>query len=129
MLTEFIEQQVAEATADCSPQLCLAVKQAFIDLKLAKSWNNVAVHALPGTNRAMITASRPDNEDEGDVKYILPVTTSEKITMDMLKKVFEATTKLQPEGTHQPKSIYLGIVENDSSVVYYRCEAGLPQPR
>jgi tRNA-splicing endonuclease subunit Sen15 len=112
-----------------------ALWQTFNDIALAQSWDDVALHDLPGCSRAAISGYRPAPaissaagtaafkraEDEKAPRlFVVPCSLAESLSASWIRAAFDEL------GT--PPSFYLAICAEDSSVVYYKLNRGIVKP-
>jgi len=91
--------------------------QTFQDLINAQKWEEVKIIDLPSIGRYGFTGKRPHTDGEA---AIIPCTTVENISISWLTRAF---------GLLLPKPyFYLAIVDNDSTIVYYKMSDGLIKP-
>ncbi|KAK4700701.1 hypothetical protein P7C70_g5546, partial [Phenoliferia sp. Uapishka_3] len=105
------------------PSLASALLRTWDDLSLAQDWKNLEVVDLPECGCAVIKGV-PKNKKE--MALVLPMNMALPVTMAQLSQLFSA---LGSEfGVDGPHTVYLGIVEKDSSVVYYVLREGIVSP-
>ncbi|KAF9074454.1 tRNA intron endonuclease [Rhodocollybia butyracea] len=99
-----------------------ALFQTYNDLKLAQQWRDVEVKDLGQVcKRGGIQGRRPKTAADADsLLHVVPCALAESISMVWLKDVFEALGN--------PSSIYLAVVSDDSSIVYYKLSSGIVKP-
>lgn len=119
------------ATAGLAPTIGMAqtidqVKQNLLHYSL---WTQVEVIALPGET---VLSGVPKNQLLGDemeesrTEIVLPTVLNEPVSPSRLNKVFQGLQELHGS---RPKRIILGIVNDDSTVVYYIVHDGLAKPK
>lgn len=100
--------------------------QTYNDLLLAQQWTDLRAIDLPGCKRASLKGNRPRNQftptEELNLEpmNIVPCSLAESLSMDWLSTVFFELSN--------PKEIYLAIVADDSSLVYYKMSTGIIKP-
>lgn len=101
--------------------------QTYNDLKLAQKWTNISIVDIPGLKRSAIRGDVPapaeTSEEKSDPqsRVVVPCTLSENLSIEWINTVFD--TVVPP-----PTEIYLGIVSDDSSIVYYKLSKGMVKP-
>lgn len=66
------------------------------------------------------------NQDESTFEIVLPIRLSSELTMQRLHLIFKELEDLQQK---RPKRILVGIVNDDSTVVYYFIHDGVYKPK
>ncbi|KAK7467144.1 hypothetical protein VKT23_004203 [Stygiomarasmius scandens] len=98
--------------------------QTYNDLVLAQQWRDVQVTDLGETcKRASIQGKRPAHiavDDVDTTLHVVPCSMSESISLGWISDVFKALSN--------PESLYLAIVTDDSSIVYYKLSPGIVKP-
>ncbi|GMF00243.1 unnamed protein product [[Candida] boidinii] len=61
-------------------------------------------------------------------EWVLPILKSTKLTIEKIDLIFE-NIKLKNGLIERPKRILLGIIDDDSSIVYYTIHDGVTKPR
>ncbi|KAG8951686.1 hypothetical protein FRC04_005707 [Tulasnella sp. 424] len=101
--------------------------QAYNDLTLAQKWTNVSIVDIPALKRAAIRGDMPASADSRvqnsapQLRIVVPCMLGENLSIEWINTVFDA---LGPALTE----IYLGIVSDDSSIVYYKLSKGMVKP-
>ncbi|KIO25664.1 hypothetical protein M407DRAFT_244024 [Tulasnella calospora MUT 4182] len=101
--------------------------QAYNDLKLAQKWTNISIVDIPALKRSAVRGDMPaaaETSEENSTlqsRIVVPCTLSENLSIEWINTVFDAV--IPP-----PSEIYLGIVSDDSSIVYYKLSKGMVKP-
>ena len=102
-----------------SPAAQGAAFQTYNDLLLSQRWTDLQVRDLPTCARCTFDGIALNSAD-GVRSTVVPCSLAETISLDWLDQAFE--------GVGRPERIFLAIVSDDSSVVYYKLTAGINKP-
>ncbi|VDC05296.1 unnamed protein product [Peniophora sp. CBMAI 1063] len=102
-----------------SPAAQGAAFQAYNDLLLSQRWADLQIRDLPACARCIFEGIPPNSPDNARAT-VLPCSLAETISLAWLDKAFESVGR--------PEKLYLAIVSDDSSVVYYKLTAGINKP-
>lgn len=102
-----------------SPAAQGAAFQTYNDLVLSQRWAGLQVRDLPASARCAFEGVPPNSPDNARVT-VVPCSLAETISLAWLDTAFE--------GVGWPDRIYLAIVSDDSSVVYYKLTTGINKP-
>ncbi|KAJ4472918.1 tRNA intron endonuclease [Lentinula edodes] len=95
--------------------------QTYNDILLAQQWRDVQVIDLARCKRGAIQGRRPRTAADADLLlHIVPCSLAESISLAWIQDVFAALAN--------PPSIYLAVVSDDSSIVYYKLSSGIVKP-
>jgi len=99
------------------PQVGGCLFLTYNDLVYAQSWKGVEVLELPQSQRVALKGIRPETNAS---HIIVPCSLSESLSMTWVTNVFKEL--------NDTPDLYLGILSEDSSVVYYRLSSGIVKP-
>ncbi|KAH7876432.1 tRNA intron endonuclease [Lentinula edodes] len=97
--------------------------QTYNDILLAQQWRDVQVIDLGKCKRGALQGRRPRTAADADLLlHIVPCSLAESISLAWYdaEYVFAALVN--------PPSIYLAVVSDDSSIVYYKLSSGIVKP-
>ncbi|KAJ4471665.1 tRNA intron endonuclease [Lentinula lateritia] len=95
--------------------------QTYNDILLAQQWRDVQVIDLVLCKRGALQGRRPRTAADADLLlHIVPCSLAESISLAWIQDVFAALAN--------PPSIYLAVVSDDSSIVYYKLSSGIVKP-
>ncbi|KAJ3847894.1 tRNA intron endonuclease [Lentinula lateritia] len=95
--------------------------QTYNDILLAQQWRDVQVIDLALCRRGALQGRRPRTAADADLLlHIVPCSLAESISLAWIQDVFAALVN--------PPSIYLAVVSDDSSIVYYKLSSGIVKP-
>ncbi|KAJ3865792.1 tRNA intron endonuclease [Lentinula novae-zelandiae] len=98
--------------------------QTYNDILLGKTtqqWRDVQVIDLGQCKRGALQGRRPRTAADADsLLHIVPCSLAESISLAWIQDVFAALVN--------PPSIYLAVVSDDSSIVYYKLSSGIVKP-
>ncbi|KZV64483.1 hypothetical protein PENSPDRAFT_167002 [Peniophora sp. CONT] len=100
-----------------SPAVQGAAYQTYNDLLLSQRWADLRVLDLPACVRCAFEGLPPNSDSRA---VVVPCALVESISLDWLDRAFE--------GMDRPEKIFLAIVSDDSSIVYYKLTAGINKP-
>jgi len=89
----------------------------YNDLLYGQCWSDVEVLELPVCGRLLLKGVVNETKT---TNIVLPCSLSETLSIEWLSQVFD-----ELKG---PREIHLGIVSDDSSIVYYRIGDGIIKP-
>ncbi|KAK3841987.1 MAG: hypothetical protein J3R72DRAFT_146793 [Linnemannia gamsii] len=96
--------------------------QVYLDLTLAKEFEDVSVIRAPALGRCLIECTHPDTR----VRYlILPVFVTEPWTVAKMESTFSALDKETDARLKTPR-ITLGVISGDSTTTYINLTRGVP---
>lgn len=111
--------ELDEMTLEMSRET-LTVKTNLVFYNL---WTQLEVFHLKGGNFEAIRAIPPGSSA---AEWVLAMSLDQSLTMAQLESVFKAIKELQGE---RPLKIVMGILSDDSTVMYYNVHDGLVKPR
>ena len=91
--------------------------QAYNDLSLAQRWADVQPLDLPGWARGALKGLRPGTDS---TTFVVPCALVESLSAAWIRAAFQ--------GLGDPDALYLAIVSDDSSLVYYKLSRGIVKP-
>ncbi|KAJ3788168.1 tRNA intron endonuclease, partial [Lentinula aff. detonsa] len=95
--------------------------QTYNDILLAQQWRDVQVIDLGDCRRGALRGKRPKTAtDPESLLHVIPCSLAESISIAWIQNVFSAL--------ENPHSIYLAVVSDDSSIVYYKLSPGIVKP-
>ncbi|CUA75101.1 hypothetical protein RSOLAG22IIIB_01743 [Rhizoctonia solani] len=97
-----------------------AVYQAYNDILYAQQWTEVQVMDAPKVERAIISGTRPEQKHRS---YVVPCALHEGLSIDWISKAFQGLSN------SEELDAYLGVVSDDSSIVYYKITPGIVKPK
>jgi len=98
------------------------IGQVYNDLAHAQKWKDLDVVDLPLVNRCGFTGSHPMRENGQQDCTVVPCSIAEDISVIWLQRAFQSIKN------GKGKSIYIAVVDSDSTVVYYKISQGLISP-
>ncbi|GAA5909752.1 Sen15p [Sporobolomyces salmoneus] len=120
------------------PSQASSLFQSFIDLRLAQQWRDLEVLELDEIS-TVVLRGRPKTPAKASPAIVLPMNLTTPTSLQSLDSVLTAVAKLPastapettPTSTDSSSSptIYLAIVEKDSSIVYYVLKQGIVSPK
>ncbi|GAA5997187.1 hypothetical protein JCM5350_000103 [Sporobolomyces pararoseus] len=117
--------------------------QSYVDLRLAQQWRDLEVIELDEIS-TVVLRGRPKTPAKAPPAVVLPMNLTTPTSIKSLDSVLSAIAKLPaPESTtstttstkdstdsaSSSPTIYLAIVEKDSSIVYYVLRQGIVSPK
>ncbi|GAA5840629.1 hypothetical protein JCM3766R1_000492 [Sporobolomyces carnicolor] len=112
--------------------------QAFCDLRLAQQWRDLQVVELEEIS-TVVLKGRPKTPAKAPPAIVLPMSLTTPTSIQSLDSVLTAVSKLPAPSTAESANstidpvssptIYLAIVEKDSSIVYYVLKQGIVSPK
>ncbi|GAA5825769.1 hypothetical protein JCM5353_001419 [Sporobolomyces roseus] len=112
------------------PNQSSSLFQSYTDLKLAQQWKDVKVIELEQENSVVLKGT----PKTGPPSIVLPMNLQTPTSLSSLSSILEAVSS-HPECTSLTEknegtpTIYLSIVEKDSSIVYYVLRKGIVSPK
>ncbi|KAF8527424.1 tRNA intron endonuclease, partial [Hysterangium stoloniferum] len=100
------------------PHLSGALFQTFNDLLLAQRWYDLEIRETLTAKHVIIEGKRPETHL---THIVVPCHLSDSLSMKWLTSIFEDLNDV-PE-------LYLAIISEDSSIVYYRISSGIVKPQ
>jgi len=100
------------------PRHAQSLFQVYNDILYAQQWREVAVENLALLSRAIIKGKKTEQEDQ---RIVIPCSLADQLSIDWLNAVFSSQTPV-------PDQIWIGIVADDSSLVYYKLSRGMVKP-
>ncbi|CAE6461976.1 unnamed protein product [Rhizoctonia solani] len=97
-----------------------AVYQAYNDILYAQQWAEVQVIDASNVGRVIISGIRPEQTHRS---FIIPCGLHEVLSIDWMSGVFQGLPN------SEELDAYLGIVSEDSSIVYYKITPGIVKPK
>ncbi|CEL52024.1 hypothetical protein RSOLAG1IB_00561 [Rhizoctonia solani AG-1 IB] len=97
-----------------------AIYQAYNDIVYAQQWAEPQVIDAPKLGRVIISGTRPEQTHRS---FVVPCGLHELLSIDWITEAFQG---LAESGE---LDAYLGIVSDDSSIVYYKITPGIVKPR
>ncbi|BGO94306.1 hypothetical protein NBRC10512_002756 [Rhodotorula toruloides] len=127
------------------PHQSAALFQTFVDLSLAQQWRDVEVLDLDECGCAVIRGL-PREPKRSPPAVVLPMGLTVPTSLEALDKVFQAVSRRFPSPSsssdkpaspsdsssdqpEHPTTIYLSMIEKDSSIVYYVLRQGIVSPK
>ncbi|KAJ8664045.1 hypothetical protein O0I10_000323 [Lichtheimia ornata] len=112
-----------------NPEQWPLVRHVYMDLTLAKMWENVQVYPVESLQTSILVGHEPDTPPEQQL-VILPILQEKTVSMDRLSSYFKA---LRAAGFANQKGqalskLTLAIIAPDSTIVYYHVQPGLVPP-
>ncbi|CDS11560.1 hypothetical protein LRAMOSA03823 [Lichtheimia ramosa] len=121
--------QLDQLEKQTNPEQWPLVRHVYMDLTLAKMWENVQVYPVESLKTSVLVGHEPDSPSEQQL-VILPILQEETVSMNRLSSYFKAlraagfaNQKGQPLG-----KLTLAIIAPDSTIVYYHIQPGLIPP-
>ncbi|KAL8287447.1 hypothetical protein RQP46_003305 [Phenoliferia psychrophenolica] len=111
--------------AEAHPAQALALLRTWEDLSLAQQWNQLEVHDLEECD---CTVFRGTPKNKTTPASVFPMALNVHTSMEKLRAVFVALETRFPTLAPAVQTVYLAIVEKDSSVVYYVLKDGIVSP-
>ncbi|GAA6009308.1 hypothetical protein JCM11491_004268 [Sporobolomyces phaffii] len=115
--------------------------QSYVDLRLAQQWKDLEVIELAEIS-TVVLRGKPKNPPKAPPAIVLPMNLQTPTSISSLDHVLTAVSKLPPPpsaatasataaASSEPSSptVYLAIVEKDSSIVYYVLRQGIVSPK
>ncbi|KIJ54355.1 hypothetical protein M422DRAFT_25276 [Sphaerobolus stellatus SS14] len=99
------------------PRVGGAMFLTYNDLVHTQRWKDVEILELPRTDRVALRGKRPETSAS---HTIVPCLLAESLSIEWLENVFEEV--------NEQHEIYMGILSDDSSIVYYRISKGIVKP-
>ncbi|KAF8610329.1 hypothetical protein BDV93DRAFT_13209 [Ceratobasidium sp. AG-I] len=93
-----------------------AIYQAYSDITYGQQWSDVQVIDAPRIQRIIISGKRQEQS------FVIPCGLDETLSMNWISEAFEGLP------ISSSSDVYLGIVSDDSSVVYYKITPGIVKP-
>jgi len=97
------------------PRHAQSLFQVYNDILYAQQWREVAVENLPLLSRAIIKGKKTGQ------RIVIPCSLADQLSIDWFNTVFSSQTPV-------PDQIWVGIVADDSSLVYYKLSKGMVKP-
>ncbi|KAJ3775663.1 tRNA intron endonuclease [Lentinula raphanica] len=95
--------------------------QTYNDLLLAQQWRDVRVIDLADCGRGALQGKRPKTATDAEaLLHVVPCSLAESISLDWIQNAFKSLD--------YPSSLYLAVVSDDSSIVYYKLSSGIVKP-
>ncbi|GAA5933824.1 uncharacterized protein JCM15063_000479 [Sporobolomyces koalae] len=119
------------------PAQSASLFQSYIDLRLAQQWKDLEVIELHEIS-TVVLRGKPKNPPKAPLAIVLPMNLTTPTSLESLDHVLSAVAKLSNSAatvpTDEPReqstpTIYLAIVEKDSSIVYYVLKQGIVSPK
>lgn len=99
------------------PHAAGALFQTYNDLALTQRWASVKALDLPGCSRGALRGTRPNADAPS---FVVPCALHESLSASWIRAAFD--------GLGMPDALYLAIVADDSSLVYYKLSRGIVKP-
>jgi tRNA-splicing endonuclease subunit Sen15 len=99
------------------PRAAGALFQTYNDISLAQHWTDVQPLELPGCSRGALRGTRPGVEE---ASFVVPCAMHEQLSAKWIRAAFE--------DLDNPDALYIAIVTEDSSLVYYKLSRGIVKP-
>ncbi|KAI9099394.1 Sen15 protein-domain-containing protein [Phlyctochytrium arcticum] len=122
LYSSFILALKHSTTASC-PNLSNAFT-VFLDLRFGKDFSVVRPVYLAHHDLIVINVSQYD-EEEDEKEVVLPLGENEIWTIESVSKMFGS---IPQRDIPKRRSLIMGIVSRDATVVYYRIDDGLVPP-
>ncbi|KAH7340655.1 tRNA intron endonuclease [Rhizoctonia solani] len=97
-----------------------AIYQAYNDIFYSQQWGEVQVIDAPEVGRVIISGTRPEQTYRS---FVVPCGLHEVLSIDWISKAFQGLP------VSEEPDAYLGIVSDDSSIVYYKITPGIVKPK
>jgi len=110
--------EVVRAMCTKYPKLAQCVFQTYSDIMFVQQWADVNVVEIPELSRPVITGRNAADEH---TRIVVPCSLSENLSIEWLNDVFRNCSPT-------PNEIWIGIVGDDSSMVYYKLSKGIVKP-
>ncbi|GAA5869154.1 hypothetical protein JCM16303_000376 [Sporobolomyces ruberrimus] len=122
------------------PHQSTSLFQSYVDLRLAQQWKDLEVVELEEIS-TVVLRGRPKNPPKAPPAVVLPMNLTTPTSIKALDSVLSAISELPSPPTATTSStigssesstsptIYLAIVEKDSSIVYYVLKQGIVSPK
>lgn len=94
--------------------------QVYNDILYAQQWTEVQVLDAPRVKRAIISGIKSEQTHRS---FIAPCGLDESLSIHWISEVFQ-----ELPASDEP-DVYLGIVSDDSSIVYYKISPGIVKPK
>ncbi|EIM80789.1 uncharacterized protein STEHIDRAFT_67816 [Stereum hirsutum FP-91666 SS1] len=99
------------------PRAAGVVYQAYNDLLYTQQWADLEIVELSHCQRAGFRGRRPESEKPS---CVVPCSLAESLSIAWLKSAYAELG--------DPEEIFLAILADDSSIVYYKLSKGLTKP-
>ncbi|KAJ7058827.1 tRNA intron endonuclease [Mycena amicta] len=100
------------------PRAAGSLFQTYNDILYAQEWTDVKVIELEGISRPAISGKKPKTHT---TLYVVPCSLAETLSFGWLQQAF---TQLS-----DPPEIFLAIISDDASIVYYKLSRGIVKPQ
>jgi len=107
-----------EAICAKYPKHSQSLFQTYNDILYTQQWVDVQIDDVPLAQRAVISGRR--NHDE-PLRVVAPCSLTENLSIEWLNKIFD-------NHSPPPSEVWIGIVGDDSSLVYYKLSKGIVKP-
>ncbi|KAG4305106.1 hypothetical protein PORY_001276 [Pneumocystis oryctolagi] len=94
----------------------------YTDLLLSQLWLELKIHHLP-SNKLIIQGTSPQNNK---TFYVYPCSLEEHVSVKSFYQLYDELQNILEENKH---TLLLGIVNSDSTIVYYKISNDLVKPR
>ncbi|ORX66018.1 hypothetical protein DL89DRAFT_270407 [Linderina pennispora] len=115
-----------EAASMCGqfPRRARILFQAYMNVKYEQRHDSVKMEVLENTQLPVLTSAAPTNKQK--MHIFVPVSAAEDISIKLLGDILrDCQTCVAPESL---ESVHLAIIDNDSTIVYYKISEGLVLP-
>ncbi|GAA5946389.1 hypothetical protein JCM3765_000223 [Sporobolomyces pararoseus] len=141
-LTENLHQ-APEILPHCQkyPAQASSLFQSYVDLRLAQQWRDLEVIELEEIS-TVVLRGRPKTPSKAPPAIVLPMNLTTPTSIKSLDSILSAVAKLpapasttttstndSTDSSSSSPTIYLAIVEKDSSIVYYVLRQGIVSPK
>ncbi|KAF9511379.1 hypothetical protein BS47DRAFT_1331017 [Hydnum rufescens UP504] len=100
------------------PKHAQSLFQTYNDMIYVQQWVDVNVVEIAELSRAIVTGRKAADEP---MRIVVPCSLSENLSIKWLNDVFQNCSPI-------PNEIWIGIVGDDSSMVYYKLSKGIVKP-
>jgi len=96
-----------------------ATYQAYNDIIHGQQWSDVQLIDAPCVERAIISGKRQEQTVQS---FVIPCGLDEMLSINWISEAFKDLP------VSENSDVYLGIVSDDSSIVYYKISLGIVKP-
>lgn len=96
------------------------VEKVKTNLSFYNLWTEIS--EVPTDSETLVRGRPHEKISEDDFEIVLPIHLNEKLTMERIDNVFKSVSP-------RPKKILLGVVNTDSTIVYYFIHDGISKPK
>lgn len=103
------------------PRHAQSLFQVYNDIVYTQRWTDVTIEDIPELNRVAVRGKKDPSEPS---KLVVPCSLAEDLSIGWITQVFESRSPKEPSLA----AIWVGIVADDSSLVYYKLSKGIIKP-